>query len=102
MLYWIFIQQENCHIEGVNSSWLFGKIPTTHKKLVQKNNLVKVIKNSSAEVVVMIGAGDIGAAVNEVTNELLKYQENEVKKVLKYLFFILLVISLSLLYSFCF
>ena len=65
-------------IKGVNSSWLFGKITNTHKKLVQKNNLVKVIKNSAAEVVVMLGAGDIGVVVNEVTNELLKYQENEV------------------------
>ena len=38
---------------------------------------LKVIKNSAAEVVVMLGAGDIGIAVNEVTNELLKHQVNE-------------------------
>lgn len=65
-------------IKGVDASWLFGKIINTHKKLVQKNNLVKVIKNSSAEVVVMLGAGDIGVAINEVTNELLNHQVNEV------------------------
>ncbi|MDB4241930.1 UDP-N-acetylmuramate--L-alanine ligase [Polaribacter sp.] len=65
-------------IKGVDSSWLFGKITNSHKKLVEKNNLVKVIKNSAAEVVVMLGAGDIGVAVNEVTNELLKHQVNEV------------------------
>ena len=65
-------------IKGVDASWLFGKIINTHKKLVQKNNLVKVIKNSSVEVVVMLGAGDIGIAINEVTNELLNHQVNEV------------------------
>ena len=65
-------------IKGVDSGWLFRKITNKHKKLVQKNNLLKVIKNSSAEVVVMLGAGDIGIAINEVTNELLNHQVNEV------------------------
>ena len=41
-------------------------------------NRLKVIKNSSVEVVVMLGAGDIGIAINEVTNELLNHQVNEV------------------------
>jgi UDP-N-acetylmuramate--alanine ligase len=65
-------------IAGVDSEWLFNKIKNKHKKLTQKNNLVKDIKNSSAKVVVMIGAGDIGMMINEVTNQLLKPQENEV------------------------
>ena len=65
-------------IKGVDSSWLLSKIKNKHKKLVQKNNLVKVIKNSSAKVVVMLGAGDIGVVINEVTNEILNSMLNEV------------------------
>jgi UDP-N-acetylmuramate--alanine ligase len=65
-------------IAGVNSEWLFNKIENKHKKLTQKNNLVKDIKNSSAKIVVMLGAGDIGVMIDRVTNQLLKPQENEV------------------------
>jgi UDP-N-acetylmuramate--alanine ligase len=53
-------------IAGVSSEWLFHKIENKHKKLVQKNNLIKDIKNSTAKVVVMLGAGDIGEMANEV------------------------------------
>jgi UDP-N-acetylmuramate--alanine ligase len=59
-------------IAGVDSEWLFNKIENKHKKLTQKNNLVKDIKNSSAKVVVMLGAGDIGGMIDEVINQLLK------------------------------
>jgi UDP-N-acetylmuramate--alanine ligase len=65
-------------ILGITSDWLLSKVEGTHKKLTVKKNLAKDIKNSSAKVVVMLGAGDIGLAINEVTNELLKPQENEV------------------------
>ena len=65
-------------IAGVSSEWLLNKIANTHKSLTQKNNLVKDIKNSSAKVVVMLGAGDIGIMINDVTNQLLKPLENEV------------------------
>ncbi|QTD38792.1 UDP-N-acetylmuramate--L-alanine ligase [Polaribacter batillariae] len=65
-------------ILGVTSNWLLEKIKGTHKKITQKNNLVKDIKNSTAKVVVMLGAGDIGVLVNEVTNKLLKLSKNEV------------------------
>jgi UDP-N-acetylmuramate--alanine ligase len=61
-------------IDGVNSEWLFNKIDNKQKKLTRKNNLVKDIKNSSAKVVVMLGAGDIGVMINEVTNQLLKHK----------------------------
>ena len=64
-------------ISGVNSDWLFGKITCKSKKQTKKNNLVKDIKNSSAKVVAMLGAGDIGVTIQEVTNQLLKTIENE-------------------------
>ena len=63
-------------IEGVNSNWLLGKINNKNKKLVQKNNLVKDINNSTAKVVTMLGAGDIGVLINEVTNQLLNPTED--------------------------
>ena len=65
-------------IRGVDSNWLLSKIENKRKKLSQKNNLIKDIKNSTAKVVVMLGAGDIGVLVNEVTTALLKPQEYEV------------------------
>ncbi len=58
-------------ISGVDSNWLLAKIENRHKKLAKNINLVKDIKNSSAKVVVMLGAGDIGVLINEVTKELL-------------------------------
>jgi UDP-N-acetylmuramate--alanine ligase len=64
-------------IRGVDSNWLLSKIENKHKKLSQKNNLIKDIKNSTAKVVVMLGAGDIGVLVNEVTTALLKPQKYE-------------------------
>ena len=65
-------------IAGVDSDWLLSKINNRHKKLTQKNNLIKDIKNSSAKVVAMLGAGDIGLLINEITNQLLKPEENGV------------------------
>jgi UDP-N-acetylmuramate--alanine ligase len=65
-------------IDGVNSEWLLNKLTLKNKKLTKKNNLVKDIKNSSAKVVVMLGAGDIGVMINEVTSQLLKTTEDEV------------------------
>lgn len=65
-------------IAGVNSDWLLNKINTSQKKLTQKNNLVKDIKNATAKIVVMLGAGDVGVLVNTVTETLLKEQSYEV------------------------
>ena len=65
-------------ISGVSSEWLLDKISHKNKKLTQKNNLVKDIKKSSAKVVAMLGAGDIGVMINEVSKELLKHTENEI------------------------
>jgi len=65
-------------IEGVNSKWLLNKLTQKNKKLTQKNNLVKDIKNSSVKVVVMLGAGDIGVTINEVVDELLNTNRYEV------------------------
>ncbi|MHB0755125.1 UDP-N-acetylmuramate--L-alanine ligase [Polaribacter sp. M15] len=65
-------------IPGITSEWLFSKIMHHQKKLTQKNQLIKDIQNSQAKVVVMLGAGDIGVLVDEVTNQFLKQQKNDV------------------------
>ncbi|MCG1036100.1 UDP-N-acetylmuramate--L-alanine ligase [Polaribacter sargassicola] len=65
-------------IKGVNSEWLLSKIYNDKKKIIKKNNIIEEIKKSDAEVVVMLGAGDIGAVINDVTKELLKTIANEI------------------------
>ena len=64
-------------IVGVTSEWLLSKINNEHKKLIQKNNLVKDIKKSSAKVVVMLGAGDIGMLVDAIVHEIKNTVKNE-------------------------
>jgi UDP-N-acetylmuramate--alanine ligase len=63
-------------IEGVSSLWLLEKILNKNKKITQKKNLVKDIKNSDAIIVVMLGAGDIGMMVEGVKNELILEQKS--------------------------
>lgn len=53
-------------MEGVTSSWLLQKIQNKNKQLVVKNELVTRIKESKAQVILTIGAGDIGAEVEQI------------------------------------
>lgn len=57
-------------IKGVTSAWLLAKIKNENKKLVQKTELVSEIRKSSAQVVLTIGAGDIGEEVKHIKKEL--------------------------------
>ena len=57
-------------IEGVTSEWLLGKIENKHKKLIQKSELIQHIKESSAQVVLTLGAGDIGEQVKYIKEAL--------------------------------
>ena len=65
-------------ISGVNSDWLLGKITNQNKKITTKTKLLSDVKKSSAKIVAMLGAGDIGVMINEVTKELLKTTKNEI------------------------
>ena len=58
-------------IEGISSAWLLDKISNPEKLLVQKEELANKIKAENTEVVVMLGAGDIGAEVEKVKKALL-------------------------------
>lgn len=58
-------------IEGVTSEWLLEKINLKDKKIVAKQKVYQEIIKSDADIVIMIGAGDIGVLVGEITEKLL-------------------------------
>lgn len=53
-------------VEGVTSQWLLDKIENPNKKLVSKADLLRVLKMTDADVIVTIGAGDIGEMVPDI------------------------------------
>lgn len=57
-------------IPGVSSEWLLEKIPTKNKKLVSKKNLLKQILKTEKEIIITIGAGDIGEEVKHIKKAL--------------------------------
>ena len=57
-------------IDGVTSSWLLGKINNENKQLVSRTDLLKVIHESEAQIILTIGAGDIGEEVKHIKKEL--------------------------------
>ena len=58
-------------IEGVTSTWLLSKIDNQNKKLTTQANLISDILASDAQVIVTIGAGDIGEWVPSIKKALL-------------------------------
>lgn len=57
-------------IKGVNSSWLLERIDNPNKKLIKKSELINEINKCKPEVLITMGAGDIGLEVNNIKNEL--------------------------------
>jgi UDP-N-acetylmuramate--alanine ligase len=57
-------------IEGVTSDWLLSKINNNNKQLVSKTELISKIQESNAQVILTIGAGDIGEEVKQIKKEL--------------------------------
>ncbi len=57
-------------IEGITSDWLLNKISNPNKKLVSKENLISTILSNDSDIIVTIGAGDIGALVQSIKNAL--------------------------------
>lgn len=53
-------------MEGINSQWLMDKMTNSHKKIVEKDDLIKTILESDATIIVTIGAGDIGELVSSI------------------------------------
>lgn len=59
-------------MEGITSKWLLEKIENKNKAMISKDELLEEIKNTDCEVVVMMGAGNIGEAILEVEKSLKK------------------------------
>ncbi|MEO6347684.1 MAG: UDP-N-acetylmuramate--L-alanine ligase [Aquaticitalea sp.] len=57
-------------MEGITSDWLLNKINNPNKKLVEKSDLIKNIQQSHAQVILTIGAGDIGEEVKHIKQAL--------------------------------
>ncbi len=57
-------------IQGITSEWLMNKMTLKNKKLSSKTELIHNIKQSNAVIKVVIGAGDIGEMVVDITKEL--------------------------------
>lgn len=57
-------------MEGVTSEWLLGKIENDNKRIITKEDLIPVLKDSDAPVIVTIGAGDVGEMVPDIKKAL--------------------------------
>jgi len=57
-------------IEGITSQWLLQKISNSNKELINRVDLVEKIKASHPEILLTIGAGDIGEEVKHIKREL--------------------------------
>ena len=57
-------------IEGVNSTWLLNKISNKNKHLIAKENLIQEILNAKFDVLVTIGAGDVGEIIHDIKDAL--------------------------------
>lgn len=57
-------------MEGITSEWLLEKIKNPKKKILQKEELIKEIKRQNPELLVTMGAGDIGLEVPKLKREL--------------------------------
>ena len=56
-------------INGITSAWLLDKIGLANKQLVDKNELIDKIHESSAQIVITMGAGDISDEVKLIIKE---------------------------------
>lgn len=57
-------------ISGVTSEWLLEKIENPNKKLVKKEDLVTEILGQKPQVLITMGAGDIGLEVPRIKREI--------------------------------
>ncbi len=58
-------------IAGITSDWLLKMVDNKDKKLVVKHDLTSEVKKSDAQVILTIGAGDIGEEVQRIKEALL-------------------------------
>jgi len=56
-------------IPGITSAWLLNKIENQNKKLIEKSNIIQEVKAQNPDVLVTMGAGDIGLEVSRIKKE---------------------------------
>lgn len=64
-------------IEGISSAWLLEQIDNPHKRLLSKEELIPEITRVRPEILLTIGAGDIGLEVDPIKNALSHASELE-------------------------
>jgi len=57
-------------MEGITSQWLMDKMTNDHKKIVSKGDLIPMILENDAPIIVTIGAGDLGEMVPSIKKAL--------------------------------
>jgi UDP-N-acetylmuramate--alanine ligase len=57
-------------IEGITAEWLLNQINVDQKRVVFKSALPEVLLKSKCRIKLLVGAGDIGAEVNKLTQKL--------------------------------
>ncbi len=57
-------------IPGVDSAWLLSKINNPDKQLVSKTELLRILNQNTSQVVLSLGAGDIGEEVYQIKQTL--------------------------------
>ena len=57
-------------LEGITSEWLLEKMSNAKVKTIQKSKLINEIKEQNPQVLITMGAGDIGLEVSKITKEL--------------------------------
>ena len=56
-------------IPGTTSAWLLNKIENQNKKLIEKSKIIQEVKAQNPDVLVTMGAGDIGLEVSRIKKE---------------------------------
>ncbi len=56
-------------IEGINAAWLLKKIDNPNKKLIEKKDMASEIRGQKPEILVTMGAGDIGLEIANLKSE---------------------------------
>ncbi len=56
-------------MEGINSKWLLKKMTNTNKKLIKKEELTAEIKSQNPDLLITMGAGDIGLEVEKLKKQ---------------------------------
>ena len=63
-------------IEGITSQSILDKINNTNKVLLNKNDIKDLLSNDDHELVVSMGAGDIGELVESIKKTIIDQNES--------------------------